>query len=449
VCEEEKRFVSNVEPGFEDDDDDQEPTISPEEVLQARKELAERCKLAGITLEILEDLSDSTPHLRIGMRSGREVRWLSLWSDAAVMQFRSIKFESYIYLSGLEAICSYTDGTIEVGIRPLTGAVGSRFLFDRLLGPDRSGEQSNVERKILITPSLEGLPEIEFSRATDVFLKLCRSPTSQRMTLKLSGCAVKTHDMAIALLNKVAGAVFFQLDLLADIPMTLERERRRPPGGRGYRRSLNEAINLQYPKTEFDSAPLSLYWYGRSADNMPLLQFLAYYQVIEFYFPIYSQSEAQRKLKLILKDPVFRGDRDTDIARLLAAIHISRGGGFGDERSQLRAVVTECIDANDLRKFLESSETRKEFYTAKSKGLPYHKIPVANPTADLRNDVAERIYDIRCKIVHTKADARDASVDLLLPFSKDADQLTTDIELMQYLARLVLVAGSTPMHMHG
>jgi hypothetical protein len=51
------------------------------------------------------------------------------------------------------------------------------------------------------------------------------------MTLKLSGCAVKTHDSALALLNKVAGAVFFQLDLLADIPMTLERERRRPPEG--------------------------------------------------------------------------------------------------------------------------------------------------------------------------------------------------------------------------
>jgi hypothetical protein len=443
--------VSSVEPGFDDDDDDQEPVISPEEMLAARTELTERCKVAGITFEILDDLADSTQHLRVGMKSGREIRWLGLWSHASVIQFGSINFEKYIFLAGLEAICSYTDGTIEVGIRPLTGALGARLLFERLLGPDRSDAKSNAERerKILIAPTVEGLPAIELSRATDVFLKLSKSPIGQRMTLKLSGCAVKTHDSALALLNKVAGAVFFQLDLLADIPMTLERERRRPPGGRGYRRSLNEAVNLQYPKTEFDSAPLSLYWYGRSADNMPLLQFLAYYQVIEFYFPIYSQSEAQRKLKLILKDPVFRGDRDTDIARLLAAIHVSRGGGFGDERSQLRAVVTECIDASDLRNFLDGSDARKEFYTAKSKGLPYNKIPLANPTADLRNDVAERIYDIRCKIVHTKADSRDASVDLLLPFSKDADQLATDIELIQYLARLVLVAGSTPIHVHG
>jgi hypothetical protein len=38
---------------------------------------------------------------------------------------------------------------------------------------------------------------------------------------------------------------------------------------------------------------------------MPLLQFLAFYQVIEFYFPTYSQAEAHRKLKAILKDPPF------------------------------------------------------------------------------------------------------------------------------------------------
>jgi hypothetical protein len=432
------------------DEGDEEPELSAEELLAIRSELSRRCKAADLVLEDTLGSEEIAPRLRVGMKSGRETRWLSLWSDSTLKDFLAIDFESYSYLSGLEAVCSFANGTIEAGARPLTGALGARFLFDRLLGGESSDEQTNTtaERKIQIAPNLEGFPAIELSGATRVFTELCRVPGSQRMTLKLSGCSVRTHDSALALLNKIAGSVFFQLDSLADIPLALERQRRRP-GGRVYRRLLKNAVELQYPKTEFDSAPLSLYWYARSADNMPLLQFLAYYQVIEFYFPIYSQSEAQRRLKAILKDPVFRGDRDSDVARLLASIQVSRGGGFGDERSQLRSVILECVDANDLRNFLQGSESRREFFATKSRGMPYHKLPIANPASDLRGDVAERIYDIRCKIVHTKADSRDASVELLLPFSKDADQLTTDIELMQYLARLVLVSASTPLHIHG
>lgn len=267
--------------------------------------------------------------------------------------------------------------------------------------------------------------------------------------MKLTGCHVTTHDTALALLTKAAGSVLFQLDLLTDTPMGLEKERRRFVGGRRPKNNSNRTTELQYPKTQFENAPLSLYWYGRSAAGMPLLQFLAFYQVVEFYFPIYSQSEAQRKLKAILKDPTFRGDRDTDVARLLAAIHVSRSGAFGDERSQLRATLMECTDSDALRQFIAADTERKDFFLNKAKSLPYHKIPLTNPSVDIRNDVADRIYDIRCKIVHTKTDSRDGDVELLLPFTPEAEQLSFDIELVQYVAQQVLVAGSTPFNVHG
>ena len=34
-------------------------------------------------------------------------------------------------------------------------------------------------------------------------------------------------------------------------------------------------------KSEYDAEAMEFYWYAKSADNMSLLQFLAYYQVIE------------------------------------------------------------------------------------------------------------------------------------------------------------------------
>lgn len=439
--------MTNADSVFEDEEED-EDAISPEEVAAAKKSLAERCKAAGITLEE-ESTLDEELRLKVGMKCGRNTRWLGLWADESIGQLLAIPFEKYVFLSDLEAICSYSDGTIEAGIRPLAPAFGpTSYMYRRLFGIDRSSDQFDVESaKIFVAATQEGLPHIEISPASEVFTRLSRARL--RMTLKLTGCHVATHDSALALLNKVAGSVLFQLDLLTDVSMGLERERRRLTGGRRPKKRTNQATELQYPKTQFDNAPLSLYWYARSATGMPLLQFLAFYQVIEFYFPIYSQSEAQRKLKAILKDPTFRGDRDTDIARLLAAIHVSRSGAFGDERSQLRATLVECAQPDALRQFLEADIERKEFFLTKAKSLPYHKLPLASPSVDLRNDVADRIYDIRCKIVHTKTDTRDGNVELLLPFTQEAEQLFFDIELVQYLAQQVLIAGSTPFNVHG
>lgn len=217
----------------------------------------------------------------------------------------------------------------------------------------------------------------------------------------------------------------------------------RRPSPRERRRT---AADLQFPRHEYDKAPISLYWYARSATGMPLLRFLAYYQVIEFYFPTYSQVEARRKIQNVLKDPGFRADRDTDIARILSAVR-SRGGGFGDEGSQLRATLRECVDPDHLRSFLTSSEERQEFLSGKVKGLTDHKIPIANASADLRDHVADRIYDIRCKIVHTKGEGRNGETELLLPFSREAEQLDYDIELVEYIAQRTLISSSSPLQL--
>jgi hypothetical protein len=421
-----------------------ESQSSSELIADAKKTLAERCKTAGLALEQVS-IQNEPQKLRIAMKCGRDTRKLTLWSDESIVALLSIPFENFVFLAGFAAICSYRDGTIEAGVRPLgTAFLPTAYMYRRLFGMDpRQIDADEYDRKIVIEAPEDDCPNIEISYASDAYVGLTRSRGRHSVTLKLSGCNVKTHDSALALLNKVAGAVFFQVDLLVGFPLSLERERWRS-GGRGQRKDSNQIANLQYPKTEFQSAPLSLYWYARSAAGMPLLQYLAFYQVIEFYFPIYSQSEAHRKLKSVLKDPTFRGDRDTDVARLLASIKVSRSGSFGDERSQLRATLTECLELDDLRGFFENDSDRREFFLTKSKTQPYHRIPLANATADLRDDVASRIYDIRCKIVHTKTDSRDGAIELLLPFSQESEELSLDIELIQHVAQLVLIAGSVP-----
>jgi hypothetical protein len=264
------------------------------------------------------------------------------------------------------------------------------------------------------------------------------------LSLKLSGIKVERHDEAVGILSRVADAFFFQMDLSFGVGLNLARARQRPIYRSRLRAPGASLDDLVFPSQEYDEAPMSLYWYARSAQGMPLLQFLAYYQVMEFYFPTYFQAEARRKIRRILKSPMFRADRDADIGRVLSALS-SKKGSIGDERSMLRATLQECVDPDELRSFLSSDKRRHEFFSSKTESLTTHKLPLANPTADLRNDVADRMYDIRCKIVHTKHDVREGEVELLLPFSREAEQLYYDIDLICYLARQVLIAASSAL----
>jgi hypothetical protein len=273
-------------------------------------------------------------------------------------------------------------------------------------------------------------PTLEIGLCSAEFTALDGGPSS-RLTLKLRGARASQHDQALAELRSYADSLFFQIDLMYGSTFILERERRlrfSPP-----RRSPNPG--LAYPIAQYNDEAMSLYWYAKSAPDMPLLRFLAFYQSIEFYFPRYSQTEARKRVGTIIKHPTFRPHHDDDLDRLISAIRLARSGGLGSERSQLRAVVTECVSADEIRKYLTGFKEREEHFSGKGQKGSYVKIPISNKTADLRNDVADRIYDIRRKIVHTKSEHSE-------DFSEDADYLAHDIELVEFVARSVLISSS-------
>jgi hypothetical protein len=346
-----------------------------------------------------------------------------------------VEFERFRFLSGYEAICCYEDRLIEAGLR--TTRLSARYVLQKLLGQPLSSTSNLTPIQLTPPASLPGRPMVELGPSSTQFQALCAPRPSGGITLKLKGARAKQHDQAVAELRSYADSLFFQIDAMMGSAFILERQRRArllPPTRR------QPGVQLAYPTTHYNEEAMSLYWYAKSARDMPLLRFLAFYQSIEFYFPRYSQTEARRRVGAILKQPTFRPHRDDDIDRLISAIQSTRGAGLGSERSQLRAVVNECISADDMREYLIAAKEREEHFL--SKAPKYHKIPLANKNADLRNDVADRIYDIRCKIVHTKNEHSDDDFPMILPFSEDAEYLPHDIDLAEFVARSVLVLSS-------
>jgi hypothetical protein len=423
------------------DEDEIEPEAEDSELAPLLDEAEARCKAASIKADRGRD-PDGDRYLRVHMPSGRDTQILVFYSSSQLRSLLKLPFETYTLLSSYQGICSYKARFVEVCIATAS-ATSLRYLW-RIVASVFAQSEDPSNTQPLTLSNDKSAQTIMLGPPSAALRIIGIQPFIQRpqFSLRLEGFEISRHDQAEAIAERVANSLFFQLDLLRNLPITLVR--RTYGFRRRFTRYPRDGKRLEFPKGEYDREPMALYWYARSATGMPLLQFLAYYQTIEYYFPTYSQAEARRKIRNILKSPAFRPERDADVAKLLLAAH-SSGAGFGDERSQLRATLNECLEPGALRGFLTESVERSKHLSSKADGLTDKKIAIGNSDADLRNDVADRIYDIRCRIVHTKSgSSRNGVVDLLLPFSKEAELLYTDIELIQFVAREVLISGSSP-----
>ncbi|RYG86696.1 MAG: hypothetical protein EON59_09370 [Alphaproteobacteria bacterium] len=418
-----------------DDDEAEELEIDESEKLAPKLGALEaRCRAASIGFE-RTSYSETGSYATVSLKSGKNTRRMAIFGEARLDQFLRSNFEKYSYIDGYEAVCSYADHYIEATLR--SSVMSGSFLFSRMQGIP-FGESGPVGPISVSPPDGRSGPSLEIGPASDDFKVFSRGPRG--LSVRLIGTQATTNEQAVAELRLYTDSLFYQIDRLYGNTFTLRREpvRRIPirrPGNR-------DVASLSYPNSKYNAEAMSLYWYARSARDMPLLQYLAFYQCVEYYFPRYSQSEARRRISHILKSPTFRGHSHDDLDRIISAIQISRSGGIGNERSQLRAVINECLTADEVRAYIVQTPDREAHFATKSGGRNYHRIPVSTKDLDLRNDVADRIYDIRCKIVHTKNEERDEAFSMLLPFSRDADHLSMDIDLVRFVADCVLVASS-------
>ena len=426
-------------------------------------ELKERCLAEGLEATIQEqtdpfseeDEPETTHTLIIQVPVARDKKELRIYEDVDLDFVASTEFEKYRYVDGYAAIWSQSLGFLECALdggnlgfvsNRLIRAVGSRLgILENTEENDRSDESH-----LLLPPPNEDL-EISIGPSSDEYSVLDGSylrgtpakSVARRRTIRIGGARLSTHDAARDLLLQLGNAVLFQIDLLTDIPLYLAQEkvehRRRRKSTSGM------ATGLSAPAYQYDPEAMSLYWYARTADRMPLLQFLAYYQVVEFYFPVYTNRETQQLIRALVKDPRFSIDRDADLAGLLSAIRLHGGSsGFGEEKSQLRAAIEACTTATELRIFLREDSEREEFFKSdKARRLSKEKLSAQSPDADLQRLISERLYDIRCRIVHSKESIGDRA--LLLPFSREARMMQHDIALIEYIARKVIIAASRPL----
>lgn len=315
--------------------------------------LSARCKAAKLDITVIDETEESVGYPRqiatVHIPCGRDTRRLTAVRAEGISKLLDTDFESVIYLGRYEAILDKAEKRIEARVR-LAGPLGGISRIERwilsLPDTERNGDRAVWPR------GPTGL-DLSLGSCSSSFRPFADIPTRAGpiQTFAIEGVDVTRHDEALSLLERISNAAFFSLDLGHNLPLQIGRARPEyvPTS---VSRSKIEPVPLAFPQYEYDADPVSLYWYAKSARGMPLLQYLAFYQVLEFYFPTYSKREVGRKLQATLKDPTFRAERDTDITRILSIVGSPKGGAFGTEKEQLRATITECVEPSDLTAFL-------------------------------------------------------------------------------------------------
>ncbi|HEV2488150.1 MAG TPA: hypothetical protein VGT08_21690 [Terracidiphilus sp.] len=416
----------------------EESVVSPSLTLPEPPEyflrLKSHCDQQGLASTI--DLSEPFPNVAIELKNGKLSRTVYVGNEPEALALLELPIGELVFLGGYVAICSYSGRWIEAAVRAHGFGPTTRPALRTVFG--------NIGSKD------EGPAEIEVTGPSGMTIRLVERGQilplldyGSRIYLRVEGIGITEHDKALNLLDDLSNALFMQIDFRFNLPLTISRETsipRRPVRPRG---QLDEDNQLSFPRHSYDRSPSSLYWYARSASSMPLLQFLAFYQCIEFFFPQYSRQETIARLKNVLKDPAFDIHRDPCMNLLLNAAVEGRRG-LPEERKQLGATLKLCIDPIALRDFLNETDDRKKFYGSEYKKISDKRILIAEDQ-NVVEQTAERVYDIRCKVVHTKNFEGSDRDEMILPFSSEAELLADDVELIKFLARKVMVASSVPL----
>ena len=403
-----------------------------EEIDPQIKALKERCDAAGLKHEQFGPPSLNARVIDLS-EEGSDRPKLFAWGEE-LTDVLAVEFEKYRLINGYYGISCKKDQTVEAFLEAALVTAPVKNVF----------EGANLELPVKLES--DGVT-IEIGPPSKELIALVGSSQlevrgAEGTAVKITGVERMGSGASKAGLERYANALLFQFDTKVQQPLVLSR--RQPVRLSFPITEASDGIDLVFPPSEFDHEPMALYWYGRGAHGLPLLEFFAYYQILEFYYDHYVDAEGRRRISQVLRDPGFSPHDDRQVARVLRAA--GRGSGSRrNERDQLLTTIRGCVDAAEIRRYLSEDEDRKKFFAEKDQKLTEKTVNVGVSDTELLPQLADRIYDLRCKIVHTKEGGQGEGVKLLLPHSQEADRLKRDIDLLRLIARQAISAASKPI----
>ena len=421
---------------------EEEGASSPEEEVAQLDEVVSTLVNQGVRAEIDEFRSPSgvRRRIRLELPAGRDTRVFRLSLEDA-MRLLKEQPSAWQSLERLDGIWSPFLGEIEVAVAGERFGPSPFYYLQRLSGRTGPGSMTGVQ-------TADEWPGIEFrddmsgvtlqlgpSSNIGSILLAQRGPSRLQMSVRITGVSVSRTAEAEAVAEKVTDSLSVAIDAgtgLVLLPRRLERMDR--TRGRGRRVSL---VN-SFPRNSYPHEAVLLYQAGRSRMAPPLVRYWSLYQVLEYFFPRYELQDAVQAISRSVRSPDFDPHSEEAVLRL-AQSALKRSKGSRSEMDQLVSALRAITSPGDLVD--EIVDLGLEEVLAKKSELSECRVK-SSDTEDVIQNLARRVYDIRCRIVHSKSGFSSDGGPGLLPGTHHEDLVRAEIPLMEYLARSALIASA-------
>ena len=412
---------------------------------EAVEKIIKRSEKVGIEYK-WEQVIDEDYHCVVYIPRGKGKHRSLVYDVEDAKKLLDLDFEKYVFVEGYRvAICCYEEGWVETVVESISPRISKTWILARVTGRhyDEVEKDMKAGKDIRLELDKGGGKDVRVLVGDPSKTLLGMSNYLEKkdaLSVRVEGLRISNNMEAAEKLAQVTNSLFFELRKKRGVNFFVGRryDVKISGWGRELRGKGKQKSEVGFPKFEYDKEPIELYWHAVSAYNMPLLQYLAYYQILEYYFVKYSMLEARKEIRNCLKDPEFDVDDDNDVVKIVASVS-GKLGPRVSERDLLCDTIRGCISKEELAEEL-AEKALKEYFKNEYKVVSQFKVSQENKDIDIREQLAERIYDIRCKIVHTKEDDKRGRI---MPFTKE-EVLLREFELgvIENLVDKVLIANS-------
>jgi len=394
--------------------------------------LVERCEKSGIEYEWGPGLK-GRHDLLISIQKGGGKSGIYVFGVDAAKALLDSDFEKY----------AFVEGYAEAIVRSIGPRASKTVVLGRLAGAKNYNDcrrimwgKRGMDVRMELPESGKGV-RMSIGSTSKALRAMVRFhvEAGANLSVRVEGLEVSSSQEIGEQLGRLVNSMFFELRKKRGIELFVRKEH----GVEAFTWESNpwvggkEEWNLEFPELEYDKEAIELYWHAVSAYRMPLLQYLGYYQVLEFYFSKYSA----------LKDGAseVRVDKSTVERGACVSGKVRRGIS---EKDLLCRTVRGCISREELMSKLSNPLLKMYFDNAPNNVSKLYRtvsqfgVSGDDEGIDIREQLAERIYDIRCRIVHTKEGDRRGRI---LPFTEEEKLLQMfDLHMVAGLADNVLIA---------
>lgn len=197
------------------------------------------------------------------------------------------------------------------------------------------------------------------------------------------------------------------------------------------------------PKLIYKQALIEQYHMAASSDD-PLIQFIGYYHILEYFFEEVYKKELIRLVREEIIRPEFSVNNDSELAKIIDKIgNKSSSYTFANEREALKLTLMEFIVIDKIiDKLTYYTNEYVDYYRDNTVSFSGgSKVDLMSDDKKIFEKLANRIYETRTSIIHSKSNelkSENKKRFIYSPF-KDSEALSKEIPLIKALAEEVII----------